>query len=138
MALKVLASCFGCGACESACGRLAIRQTESFAVAYAVDPLLCDDCMDCVRVCSVDALVPDPEWAVCVGRGCPLSSTRYDGWECSRGESRCPECGSMMWSDPEGRWTCSACRHSGASGARCPKTERLRRLEQSAGLVAER
>lgn len=129
MALRVLASCIGCGACESACGRGAISQADSFAVVYVVDPLLCDDCMDCVPVCPVDALVADPEWAVCLGRGCPLASARYEGWECSRGDSRCPDCGAMMWRPPDGTWVCSACRTpKGDRGARCPKTERARRL----------
>jgi ferredoxin len=65
MALRVLDTCFGCGACESACHSRAISQGEDFAVVYVVDPLLCNDCMDCVRVCPIDALVPDLDWAVC-------------------------------------------------------------------------
>ena len=76
MALKILDGCIGCGACESACGQRAISQSESFAVMYVIDPLLCNDCVDCVTVCPVDAIVADLEWAVCFGRGCPLGSSR--------------------------------------------------------------
>jgi ferredoxin len=130
MALRVLGSCFGCGACESACPSAAISQADSFAIVYVVDPLLCNDCLDCVRVCPVDALVPDPGWAVCLGRGCPLASHRYRGWECSQGLDRCPTCGSMMWRPPDGEWACSACRSAtGIRVARCPKTEQARRAE---------
>ena len=128
MALRVLDSCIGCGACESACSQRAIGQADTFAVLYAVDPLLCNDCMDCVTVCPVDALVPDPEWAVCFGRGCPLGSARYRGWECSQGTDRCSVCGSMLWRPPGGEWVCSVCRlPPGTRGARCPKVELARR-----------
>ena len=129
MALLITDACIGCGACESACGQQAISQGESFPIIYVVDPLLCNDCMDCLRVCPVNCLVPDPQWAVCLGRGCPRSSARYDGWGCSQGEDRCAECGSMKWLTPEGEWVCNACRSvSEGRGARCPKTERARRL----------
>ncbi len=130
MALQVLDRCIGCGACESACGQGAISQVDSFAVMYEVDPLLCNDCADCVTVCPVDAIVPDPGWAVCFGRGCPLGSARYGGWACSQGLERCPQCGSMMWSSPGGESVCSVCRsvEEGRRGARCPKVERERRL----------
>ncbi len=128
MALQILDGCIGCGACESACGQRAISQSESFAVMYVVDPLLCNDCLDCVTVCPVDAIVSDPEWAVCLGRGCPLRSSRYAGWECSQGLDRCPVCGSMLWRPPGGEWVCSRCRAgAGGTGAKCPKVERMRR-----------
>lgn len=128
MALQVVDSCIGCGACESACRQQAISQADTFAVAYVVDPLRCNDCGDCLTVCPVDALVPDPGWAVCSGRGCPLGSSRYRGWVCSEGTERCPRCGSMLWRPPAGDWVCSACRlGAGERGARCPKVERARR-----------
>ena len=130
MALEILDSCIGCGACESACEQQAITQSDSFPVVYVIDPLLCNDCTGCVRVCPVDAIVPDPEWAVCFGRGCPLRSDRYSGWECSQGLERCPSCLSMLWRAPGGPWVCSSCRLGPSErGARCPKAERARRLE---------
>ena len=130
MALRIIDRCFGCGACEAACSAGAMHQSEGFLVSYAVDPLLCNDCGDCVTVCPVDAFEPDPEWAVCFGRGCPLSSARYEGWTCSQGQVLCPLCGSMMWRPADGEWVCSNCRLGTAGrGARCPKTERVRPRE---------
>lgn len=138
MALEILDACIGCGACESACAQQAIGQSDSFPVVYEIDPMLCNDCGDCVRVCPVDAIVPDPVWAVCFGRGCPLRSSRYTGWECSQGLDRCPSCGSMLWRPPGGDWVCSNCRAgSGGTRARCPKAERARRIEAPAARVSE-
>ena len=129
MALEILDSCLGCGACESACGQQAISQSDSYPILYVVDPLVCNDCGDCVRVCPVSAIVDDPEWAVCFGRGCPLRSSRYSGWECTQGLERCPSCGSVLWRPPGGDWVCRSCGvDGGAAGARCPKAERARRI----------
>lgn len=139
MALEVLDGCIGCGACESACLQRAISQADSFEVSYVVDPLVCNDCMDCVSVCPVDVLVPDPNWAVCLGRGCPLASARYEGWECSQGLDRCTTCGAMMWRTPGGDWVCSSCRTKpGERGARCPKTARARLTARAANGPAVR
>lgn len=133
MALQVNERCIGCGACESACSQGAISQAETFPVIYLVDPMRCNDCMDCVTVCPIDALVPDPRWAVCFGRGCPLGSSRFQGWECSQGNERCPDCSSMMWREPGGAWVCSVCRlGEGAHGAHCPKPAVARRLISAA------
>ena len=133
MALRILSSCIGCGACESACDQQAISQAESYAVAYLIDPLLCNDCMDCIRVCPVDTIVVDHDWAVCFGRGCPLGTRHYGGWECSQGNERCDVCGSMLWRPPGGDWVCSSCRlGEGGRGAKCPKVERARRSSPSA------
>ncbi len=128
MAFKVDELCIGCGACEFACNRGAISQGDEYPVFYKVDPLLCDDCEDCVRVCPVDCLVPDPEYAVCYGRGCPLSSKRYEGWICSIGTSRCEKCGSMMWRNPDGIWLCNLCTglKENRRSAKCPKIGKIR------------
>jgi Fe-S-cluster-containing hydrogenase component 2 len=133
MALRVDEDeCLGCGACESACPAGAITQTLGFPVAYAVDSLLCNDCDRCLPICPVLGLVTDDAWAVCHGRGCPLSSKRYAGWDCSEGQDRCGHCGSMMWRPPGGDWVCSLCRTAGSggpTGASCPKIRRAARLD---------
>ena len=122
MALLVVDDCIGCGACEVACPQDAIAQGDDFLVVYVIDPLLCNDCRDCVAICAVDALQPDPAWAVCHGRGCPLSSRRYADWECTEGRARCAMCGSMLWRAPCGTWECSRCRLGELGrGASCPK-----------------
>jgi NAD-dependent dihydropyrimidine dehydrogenase PreA subunit len=129
MSLMVLPECLGCGACEFACPRGAISQGTDFRVAYVVDPLLCNDCGDCIPVCPVDVLVEDPDWAVCFARGCPLSSTRYEGWDCTRGERYCPTCSTMLWRPPEGgEWRCPRCDES--RKVSCPK---IRKAEVTAG-----
>ncbi len=129
MAYRVGDGCIGCGACEFACPSGAISQTDAFPVTYVVDPLGCNDCADCVVVCPVDVLAPDPGWAVCRGRGCPLSSSRYAGWECSEGEDRCGTCGSMLWRPPGGAWVCSRCRlGEERRGASCPKVRHAEQL----------
>jgi ferredoxin len=129
MADRVGDGCIGCGACEFAGPSGAISQADGFPVVYVVDPLGCNDCAACVVVCPVDVLAPDPEWAVCHGRGCPLSSSRYEGWECSEGEQRCEVCGSMLWRPPEGAWVCSRCRlGEEGRGASCPKVRHAERV----------
>src|SRR5664280_397591 len=93
--------------------------------------LLGNDCSRCLAVCPVDGLVVDSSWVVCHGRGCPLSSKRYAGWECSEGQERCEACGSMLWREPGGEWGCSSCRTTVEEGARhasCPKVRKAARL----------
>jgi ferredoxin len=130
VAYRIAAGCIGCGACEFTCPTGAISQDGGFPVTFVVDPLACDDCSRCVALCPVDVLVPDPAWAVCLGRGCPLSSLRYAGWECSKGAHRCVQCGSMLWRPPDGEWVCSRCRlGEGGRGASCPKVRQAERLD---------
>jgi NAD-dependent dihydropyrimidine dehydrogenase PreA subunit len=126
MALRISDECFGCGGCELACPQAAITQAPGFPVAYVIDPLLCNDCNTCVPLCPVDAFLPDPAWAVCYGRGCPLSSKRYAGWECTEGRERCPACGSMLWRPPGATyWRCRRCDYGeGTSRASCPKVRK--------------
>ena len=131
MALKIdLDECLGCGACESACPTGAISQGDAFPVAYVVDALRCNDCDRCRSVCPVEGFQIDDAWAVCHGRGCPLSSKRYAGVECSEGQEACPSCGSMLWKSPGGEWACAQC--PTGDGARrsvsCPKARRAARL----------
>ncbi|MCZ7529300.1 MAG: 4Fe-4S binding protein [Acidimicrobiia bacterium] len=124
MSLSVLEICLGCGACETVCPTGAISQSDNFRVAYVVDPLLCNDCRDCIPVCPVDAFEEDPEWAVCDGRGCPLTSARLEGWLCTQGQGRCPTCGTMLWSAPTvDGWRCPRC--DDGMRVMCPKTRKL-------------
>jgi ribosomal protein L37AE/L43A len=87
-----------------------------------------------VVVCPVDGLVPDPGWAVCHGRGCPLSSERYAGTVCSEGQHVCRTCGSVLWRVAGGNWTCRVCAAApeGTRAASCPKVKGSQRLAAGA------
>ncbi|RIK08883.1 MAG: hypothetical protein DCC49_08185 [Acidobacteria bacterium] len=124
MSLKVLDDCLGCGACEIPCEQGAITQGDDFQIAFVIDPLLCNDCGECIPVCSVDALVEDSEWAVCLGRGCPLSTSRFEDWTCAQGKQLCPECGAVLWrpADQEG-WVCPRC--DAGMKVICPKSRKV-------------
>lgn len=123
MSFKVSPGCDGCGACKTACPRGAIQLSDDPRVPYEVTSLNCNDCGKCAIVCRQRALAPDPDWAQCWGRGCPLASTRYEGWSCAEGRRRCLECGNSMWREPDSDdWVCSRC----GLGAKvmCPKARK--------------
>jgi ferredoxin len=130
VSFRVGPDCDGCDMCRPACPRGAIRVTGG-AVAYEVVSLNCNDCGKCAVVCRQHALAPDPEWAVCWDRGCPLSSSRYEDWGCAEGRRRCTECGNSLWKPPNGDgWVCTRC--DLGSKLMCPKARKASRLESAA------
>lgn len=66
MALMITEDCVSCGACEPDCPNSAISEGES---TYLIDVERCTECVgfhdepQCVSVCSVDSIVPDPAHA---------------------------------------------------------------------------
>lgn len=129
MSLRVLDdACIGCGGCEYACPTGALTKTDSFLGLFHIDPYTCDDCGQCLPKCPVDAIVPDPDWVVCHGQGCPLSAARLAGTSCNIWQVRCTSCGGPLWLADGGEdWKCPRCddgRHVG-----CPKTRHLATVE---------
>jgi ferredoxin len=130
MSFRVGPECDGCDMCRQACPRGAIRVMAP-TMSYEVVSLNCNDCGKCAVVCRQHALGPDPEWATCWGRGCPLSSTRYDGWGCAEGRRRCTECGNSMWKPPDSDgWVCTRC--DLGSNLMCPKARKASKLRAAA------
>jgi ferredoxin len=67
MAMKIVADCINCGACEPECPNTAITAGDSI---YVIDPEKCTECVGafdtskCVDVCPVDGcIVSDPNHA---------------------------------------------------------------------------
>jgi ferredoxin len=64
MALIINEECILCDACVAECPNEAISEGDP---VYVIDPDLCTECAgfydepQCVNVCPVDAIVPDPE-----------------------------------------------------------------------------
>ena len=98
MSLQVLEDvCIGCGACDFSCPTGALTKTDSFLGLFTIDPFTCNDCGLCVPKCPENAIVADPAWPVCSGRGCPLTSKRLAEVECAFWQNRCDRCGTTMW-----------------------------------------
>ena len=63
MALLINSDCINCDVCEPECPNDAISQGGEI---YVVDPAKCTECVghydesQCVEVCPVDCIVPDP------------------------------------------------------------------------------
>lgn len=63
MALFITDECINCDVCEPECPNGAISQGEEI---YVIDPNLCTQCVghydnpQCVEVCPVDCILPDP------------------------------------------------------------------------------
>jgi len=64
MALLINEECVNCGVCEPECPNEAITEGEDI---YVIEPSKCTECVghfdepQCVSVCPVDCIVPDPE-----------------------------------------------------------------------------
>jgi ferredoxin len=64
MALLITDLCINCDVCEPECPNQAIAQG---AEIYVIDPRRCTECVghfdtpQCVEVCPVDCIIPDPE-----------------------------------------------------------------------------
>lgn len=64
MALMITDECINCDVCEPECPNGAISQGEE---TYVIDAARCTECVghyeesQCVAVCPVDCIVPDPQ-----------------------------------------------------------------------------
>jgi ferredoxin len=63
--MKILEDCTSCAACEPECPNGAISHDEA-ADLFVIDPMRCTECVgehdepQCVEVCPLDCIVPDP------------------------------------------------------------------------------
>ena len=63
MALLITDQCINCDVCEPECPNAAIAAGEEY---YVIDPARCTECVghfdrpQCIEVCPVDCIVPDP------------------------------------------------------------------------------
>ena len=68
MAMKIVDTCINCAACEPECPNEAISRNESIDL-FVIDVARCTECVgahdvpQCVQVCPVDCIVPDPDHA---------------------------------------------------------------------------
>ena len=112
MSFDVGPGCDGCGICVFACPKGAIRRSVApdAPTPYEVFHLNCNDCGKCAIVCPQRVLGPDPQWAECRGRGCPVVTNRMEGWACTEGWARCERCSSALWKEPgTAKWICARC-----------------------------
>jgi ferredoxin len=64
MSLKITEECVNCGVCEPECPNEAISEGSDM---YVIDYNKCTECVgyfdepQCVEVCPVDCIIPDPE-----------------------------------------------------------------------------
>ena len=108
MAMKIVADCINCGACEPECPNTAITAGESI---YVIDPEKCTECVGaydtprCVEVCPVDGcIVTDPEHA----ESKEELETKYAG--CTDAPSAMPQSsGHCEGSEPQHARSSRAC-----------------------------
>jgi len=126
MSFAIGPDCTLCGACVPACPRGVIGMVGDRLEIRSLD---CNDCGMCMIVCPERAVGPDPAWPRCWGRGCPLTSRRYEEWTCSEGRLRCADCNNALWRQQStDEWVCIRC----DEGAKvlCPKVRKATAFPQ--------
>ena len=121
--------CINCGGCDFCCPTEAIHPPAPLAAHPAffwIETNRCNDCGSCTAFCPADCILPDPDTIDCAGRGCPLAADRRGptaGWECSKLEAQCGQCGHVLWrSESRDEWACGRCgRDEGTRLQLCPK-----------------